>query len=308
MVTIFWLIPVAVLLVTFAGLCVMTGTAWPWSQVVHEDGTRTLLATVFYAEHATRELVPDVLLALAVAGAVRYYFPPVRVAADVEIARWRGRLGLVAAITLTGIVGGTLWAGGARALIDNLSQLHTRAGAPLVWGAHWRYHLIERFAQMMLAFSAVGAVWILRGRPDRRQEQGRLRVYGVALLLFVAVTLVFGLTREPFRDPAFLGHQLRELFTHSLVTLPLALGVCLALARKSSAQDTGRSDEGTWPILLTGSAAVLSGAFLLVAAVLADAQSHGQAAGLAALIFPHFAEHSLGYVLVPALAGLIYLD
>jgi len=305
--TLFRLLPAGVLLVAFVGLCVMTGTAWPWDQVVHEDGVRTLLATVFYVEHGTRELLPDALLALAVAGAVGYYFPPVQSTAAVDASRSRRRLGWVVAVTVAVIVGGTLWTEGVRTLVDNLSQSHTRAGAPLAWGAHWRYHLIERFAQMMLAFSTVGVFWMLRGRPSLQDGQRPFRLFGLALVLFVAITIVFRLTSEPFRDPAFLGHQLRELFTHSLVTLPLALGTCLALARRYSPGSSVASADSIWPILVTGAAAVLSGAFLLVASVLADAQSHGQTEGLAGLLFPHFAEHALGYVLVPVLAGWIYL-
>src|SRR5688572_4091470 len=142
--TVFWIVPAGALLAAFAGLCVMTGTLWPWHHVVHEDGSRTLLATVFYVEHATRELLPDALLALAVAGAVRYYFPPLFAAGSAEASRWRRRLGFLVAITLVGIAGGTLWGVGGQALVGNLSQRHTRAGAPLVWGAHCRYHLIER--------------------------------------------------------------------------------------------------------------------------------------------------------------------
>jgi hypothetical protein len=305
--TLFRLLPAGVLLVAFVGLCVMTGTAWPWNQVVHEDGVRTLLGTVFYVEHGTRELLPDALLALAVAGSVGYFFPLARAGVRDAVSRSRRRLAWVAAVTFAVIVGGTLWTEGGHVLIDNLSQSHTRAGAPLVWGAHWRYHLIERFAQMMLAFSASGVFWILHGKPNVNRFPGRFRLFGVALVLFVAITVIFRLTSEPFRDPAFLGHQLRELFTHSLVTLPLALGTCLALAREYSAGSPGASADRTWPIVVTGAAAVLSGAFLLVASVMADAQSHGQTEGLASLLFPHFAEHALGYLLVPSLAGVIYL-
>jgi len=300
----FRVLPAGVLLVAYAGVCALTGTVWPWGEVVHEDGSRTLLGTVFFFEHTARELLPNVLLAVGVAGAVQYYFP-LDAAGAGALARSRRRLGAIAGLMLFCIVGGTLWTDGAQGLVDNLSQLHTREGAPLVWGAHWRYHLIERVAQILLAFSVAGAVWMLRGRPDPGRRAGRFRLYGTALVLCAVTTVVFRLTSEPFRDPAFLGHQLRELFTHALVTLPLALGVCLGLARSRSG---GRmsSAEPLWPIVVTGGVAVASGAFLLVASLLADAQSHGQATGLAALLFPHFFEHSAGYVLVPSLAGWLY--
>jgi hypothetical protein len=301
----FWRLPVLVWLAAYAGVCAMTGSMWPWNVVVHEDGRHTLLATVFFVEHATRELIPDVLLAIAVAGAVRYYFPPAGLSNHDGVSHVRRLLAISTAAVLLGIVGGTYWTEGGQVLLDNLSQSHTRPGAPLVRGAHWRYHVIERFALLMMAFSVTGALWKLRA--PQRPIQGRPWLYCASLILFVAITAVFRLTGESFRDPVFLGHQLRELFTHSLVTLPLALGTCLTLARRRVSHHDGHAQASWWPIILTGGAAVVSGTYLLVASVMTGAQSRGQTVSLARLLFPHFAEHALGYILVPILAGLLYL-
>ena len=302
--TIFLGVPAGVLLVAFAGICVMTGSAWPWNEVVHEDGHRTLLGTIFFFEHATRELVPDTLLAIAVAGAVRYYFPPL---GGVHVAPSRIRLALVWLLTGLVIVGGTVYTDGTQAVLDNLAQLHTREGAPLVWGAHWRYHLIDRFAEMMLAFCVSGIVLRLTAYGSRLTSHGaRFRLFGIALSLFALFTIVFRPTAEPFQEPAFLGHQLRELFTHALVTVPLALGVCFSLTPDLEPGTSNLEPSRTWPIAVSGGLAITSGAFLLVASVMTGAQSHGQTAGLAQLLLPHFFEHSLGYVFVPALAGWLY--
>jgi hypothetical protein len=300
-----WGVPATVLATAFVGLCVMTGTPWPWTRVVHEDGVRTLLGTVFYFEHATRELLPDVLLALATAGAVRFFFPPSG-GDRADAARRRWRLAIVSTLVLATILIGTALTEGSAAIAHNLSQLHTRAGAPLVWGAHWRYHLIERLAQIMLAFCIAGVVWILKGRPDTGAA-GKSRLYVAALLLFAGATALFKLTDEPFRDPVFLGHQVRELFTHGLVTLPLSLAVCLGLAERFSTATDTASNGGTWAIVATGLIGVVCAVFLLMASLGSDAQSHGQTPGLASLLLPHFAEHAFSYVLVPALAGAIYL-
>jgi hypothetical protein len=285
----------------------MVGSAWPWPAVVHEDGRRTLLDTVLYFEHATRELLPDLVVALAAAGAVRGFFPLDDRHHAEEVQRRRQRLAMIAGATLVVILGGTMLVNGGQAVVDNLSQSHTRAGAPLVWGAHWRYHFLDRLAQILAAFSLTGIVWLLRGRPAVAQEPGRWRLYSGAILLFVAATIVFRPTAEPFRDPAFLGHQLRELFTHGLVTLPLALGVCLGLASRFPAPAGSHAAAPVWSIAVTSAATAAIAAFLLVASLLSDAQSHGQTTGLAALLLPHFGEHAFGYVLVPALAGLLYL-
>ncbi|MCC6991370.1 MAG: hypothetical protein IT181_20360 [Acidobacteria bacterium] len=297
-------LPGAVLLVAFGGIVQMTGSAWPWHDVVHEDGVRTLLRTIFYFEHATRELLPDLVLAVGIAGSVRYFLPPT---AGPGLDRSRRRLAVIAAGALLVIVGGTVVTEGARVVLENLSQSHTRAGAPLVWGAHWLYHFLDRAAELLLALSLAGALWIVRGCPGTRR--GGWTLYRAAWAIFAASTIVFRPTLEPFVAPAFLGHQLRELLTHGLVTVPLALGVCAELARRFAATSPASPGAPAWRIVMAaGLASAIVGAFLLAASLASDAQAQGQASGLAALIFPHFFEHALGYLFVPALAGFLYLS
>jgi hypothetical protein len=301
-------LPASVLLVAFAAVCVQAGTPWPWNSLVHEDGQHTLLETILYFEHATRELLLDAVLAMAVAGAVRSFFPPNRARADTDATRMRGRLALATIATLVVILGGTVHVNGGQAILDNLAQYHTRPGAPFAWGAHWRYHSIERFAEMLLAFCVAGLFWLRDGRPAAGIGRRGTWLFVGALLVFAVATLVFRPSTEPFRDPTFVGHQIRELFTHTLVTLPLALGTCLALARRfSEARPGARANQPVWPIYVAGGISVACYAFVLIASVQFKAQTLGQKAGLAELLFPHFFEHSLGYVFVSALAGLLYL-
>ena len=312
--TVFFYVPALVLAVSFVAVCIQAGTAWPWNRIVHEDGQHTLLGTIFYFEHATRELVLDAVLALAIAGAVRHFYPP----SPGNDATARVRIGLAVAsvATLAVILGGTAWLNafgpsyGAEArgqsILDNLAQYPTRPGAPFAWGAHWRYHLIERFVEVMLAFCVAGLLWLRDGRPASASRGARL--YAVALVVFAAATAIFGVTAQPFTDPVYLGHQLRELVTHVPVTLPLALGACFVLARRFSASEPGmRSRLSAWPIFAAGGLAAICGAYVLVGSVLLKAQSYGQKKMLSELVFPHFFEHSLGYIFVCALAGFVYL-
>ena len=316
--TLFFYLPALVLLVAFVAVCVQAGTPWPWNRVVHEDGQHTFLETIFYFEHATRELVLDAVLALAVAGAVRYFYPPSKANADAKAARVRIWFALSTCAVLALILGGTAYMNAfgryyavearGQTILDNLAQYPTRPGAPFVWGAHWRYHLIERFAEIALAFCIAGLLWIRDGRPQIRDGHGPTSLYAAALAMFVAATLVFGLSAQPFHDPTYLGHQLRELVTHTLVTLPLALGTCFVLARRYAVRESGtRSRLHVWPIYAAGVLGVGCGAFVLIASLLLKAQMYGQKRGLAELLFPHFFEHSLGYAFVCALAGLLYL-
>ena len=314
----FFYLPALVLLVAFVGVCVQAGTPWPWNSVVHEDGQHTLLETIFYFEHATRELVLDAVLALAVAGAVRYFYPPSRAMSDPELARTRIGLAVCTLAVLALILGGTAYVNAfgryysaearGQAILDNLAQYPTRPGAPFVWGAHWRYHLLERFAEIALAFCVAGLFWLRDGRPEVGGARSGASLYAAALVVFALATLIFGVSAQPFRDPTYLGHQLRELVTHTLVTLPLAMGTCFMLARRFALPPAStRSTLHAWPIYAAGAVGVACGAFVLIASVLLKAQMYGQKRTLAELLFPHFFEHSLGYVFVSALAGFLYL-
>ena len=306
-------LPALVLAVAFVAVCFQAGTAWPWASIVHEDGQHSFLGTIFYFEHATRELLLDAVLALAIAGAVRCFYPP---AAEADLGRLRLAFGLATLASLGLILGGTAYMnafgpayhGEARGqtILDNLAQYPTRPGAPFVWGAHWRYHLIERFAEVLLAFCAAGLLWLRDGRPATLARSGSL--YVAALAIFAIATAVFGVSTLPFRDPVYLGHQLREIVTHTLVSLPLGLGVAFTLARRVSRPDPAvRSARAVWPIYAAGAIAALCDLYVLVGAVVTKAQSYGQKKGLAELLFPHFFEHSLGYLFVCALAGWLYL-
>jgi hypothetical protein len=316
--TLFCYLPALVLLVAFVGVCLQAGTPSPWNRVVHEDGQHTFLETIFYFEHATRELVLDAVLALAVAGAVRHFYPPSVTKGEAELARLRVALAIATLAALALILGGTAYVNAfgryyaaearGQAILDNLAQYPTRPGAPFVWGAHWRYHLIERFAEIALAFFVAGLLWLRDGRPVARGGNARGSLFAVALVVFAAATLFFGLSLQPFRDPTYLGHQLRELVTHTLVTLPLALGTCFVLARKfSMPMPNTPSTSSAAPIYAAGAVGIACGAFVLIGSVLLKAQMYGQKRGLAELLFPHFFEHTLGYFLVSALAGLLYL-
>src|SRR5262245_32143148 len=63
--------PAFVLAAAFAAICIDFQTLWPFPLVVHEDGQHTLWGTIFYFEHALQELPLEILIALAIAGAMR---------------------------------------------------------------------------------------------------------------------------------------------------------------------------------------------------------------------------------------------
>src|SRR6267378_717244 len=136
--------PVLILAAAFVTICVHVHTAWPWNVVVHEDGRRTLLETIFYFQHALGELPLEALLAAAVAGALLRFRQP----AAPQPFLW---VALVAAVALDALILIGSWRNvGYDESLMFLLQYHTRDRSPLEFGSHWRYHLLSQ-ATLMLA-------------------------------------------------------------------------------------------------------------------------------------------------------------
>jgi hypothetical protein len=283
-------LPACVLLASFAAICVRAKTPWPWPLVLHEDGARTLLGTVFYGEHALRELPLDLLLAAAVAASA-LAFPGARRAPS-------GRaLGAAAAAAVAAVVCCGLAAGGGAALTDALAQRVTRPGAPESWGAHWRFHLLSRLALLLAAFAAAG----LHARARGARRAPRAAPFAAVLAGYALLSLVYRPSLEPVCDPVHLGHQARELFTHGLVTLPLALGAAFA-ARGAPEPGAGAA---AWPRSVAACAA-LAGALALglaAGALASGAAGRAQHPDPVRTVAVHFFEHAPGYALVPLVAA-----
>lgn len=289
----------AVMIGSYGAIAAYTSIPWLWSTIVHESGDRTLGETILYYQHAARELPVDLLLGVAVGGSALFVFPT-------NGARHRRRITVLAvtlAATLALILGETVRTGGLSMLAENLLQMPTRPGEPLVWGGHWRYHLLSQSCLLLLSFGVAAPLLLLSGR--RKGHRQGLVIVGVALTLFGALTLIFVPSMESVRDPVFLGHQAREVFTHAVVTIPLAWGVCIALAR----QRWRTADSGSVslaPSFASGAIGVIVGLFLGGASIATSAASQGQSDNVAVLVFPHFFEHSFSYLVSTLAAALVF--
>ena len=303
-----WAIPTLTLIVAYTAIALYTGNAWPWLEVVHESGDRTLIGTALYYEHAARELPLDVFLGMAVAASVLLVFPrPAQSQCSPQRARSNQRKLTVATVVVIGaIVGGTLWTGGTEMLLNNLLQMHTRPGEPLQWGAHWRYHLLSRFSLMLFSVGFAGLLLlVLKGRTGGADAKA-LSLFGLTLALFSVISIIFAPDLAPFRDPVFLGHQVREVATHLPVTIPAAWWLCLRLAGTEASFATKKAGSVRWPLLM-GLVGAATGLYLLISALGASAASQGQTDSWILLLFPHFFEHMFSYFLVPCIAGLTYV-
>lgn len=293
-------LPVLVLVASYGAIAVHTGNVWPWLEVIHESGNRNLLGSVLYFEHAARELPLDVVLGIAVGGSALWALPRGGVA-----SRHRQVLLSAAIVLVIGvIIVGTLITSGSASLWDNLLQMHTRPGEPLSFGSHWRYHFLSRLMLMLVSLGMAGLVVLgLRGKNGVGDKTGQ-RVFMGALGLFIVLSIVFGLSLKPFTDPVFLGHQVREAFTHGLVTLPLAWWLCLVLS--GSKETTGIGTVSLYWPLAAGITGIVIAVYMLLAALITSAASLGQTDNLALLISPHFFEHTFTYLLAPPIAALVH--
>jgi hypothetical protein len=293
---------VGVLVLSYAAIAVYTSTPWLWSTIVHESGDRTLGQTILYYEHAARELPLDVILGLAIGASALFVFP--EPGANHELRSPRTKRFALALAAVTGVIlAGTLWTGGLAMLYENLLQFPTRPGEPLVWGGHWRYHLLSHLTLMLVSFGLAGLLLLAAGRS--KGNRTGLSLFAALLAVFIALTVLFVPSAESFTDPVFLGHQAREVFTHSVVTIPIAWSVCLLLARST----WNTPGVGTAPVaasLLAGGIGAIVGLFVLLGSLATSAASQGQSESLAVLIFPHFFEHTFSYVVATLSAALVF--
>jgi hypothetical protein len=290
---IFFYFPITLLAAAFVAICVHFRTVWPWHVVIHEDGQRTFLETMLYFEHAVGELPLEVLLSAALAGWVLWLCgPPIATGG----ALWK--VGAIAiALDATTFIGASMHVGLHDTMLY-LFQYHTRDCEPMIFGSHWQYHLLSQTALMMLPAFLVGQVGNLPPIANRPL------VLISAFSLFAILTAVFGISSAPFTDARFLGHQARELFTHTLVTVPLAIGCCLAMAHNDPEESAMKTR--IWPIVAI-IVFILLAAYLAFGVVLTRSQRLAQTNDWIKVICGHFFEHTISYLVVTVHSVFFYL-
>jgi hypothetical protein len=273
--------PLLALAAAFVTICVHFQTAWPWNVAVHEDGRRTLLRTIFYFEHALGELPLELLLAGAVAGALLRHRRP-----DAA-ARTLLPVLVVAVLAIDALIlFGSWWNVGFTDSRMFLLQYHTRDRSPLEFGSHWRYHLLSQATLMLAPAMIAGAA--------------SARLLRASWAAFTLGCIVFGVSALSFADPQYLGHQARETVTHGLITIPLAVGLCLGLSQ--APEETAL--RVFWPAAF---GFTLLGFYQAAAVIATGSRQYAQMQDLVRVVCGHFFEHTLSYLVVPVHAALFYL-
>lgn len=269
-----------------------------WNIVVHESGRYTLGGTVLYFRHFLRE-VPT-LIALTLFFLAAYGVPELspamrhRAWARAPLyGMWAAAAGFLVLIA----IGLTTLDDGAVSAWRDLVQFHTRDDVA-AYGSHWRFHALSTVWLAVAAPLVAGAAsrWFGAPAPAPAPRRRLLRI--LAWSWFLGLTILFVPTAEPFVDPRFIGHQAREILTHGLVTLPVALGVIAFLMRRHGVEGRGGMQP---PALRPLPLGLFLGIplFLAGATVFGDVMATGQRdGGLAAMVAAHFFEHTLDYVFV----------
>ncbi|MBA3559995.1 MAG: hypothetical protein H0W30_15515 [Gemmatimonadaceae bacterium] len=298
-------LPVIVLSGAYAWLVAEHGSLLLWNVTVHESGNYTLGETILYFRHFLREVPTLIGMALfTVAAYVSQAGVP-----QLSDARTRGAAGRIALYTLGSATMLVLLSfliaareyGVSSALLD-LGQWRTRDDL-VVAGSHWRFHWLS---SLWFAAAAIVAVRILAWlhASDATGAVTPRGIWWIAGGYFIGLTLIFGLSREIFLDPRYVGHQAREILTHGPVTLPLTIGALyVVVSRLGYAR--GGMQKSVAPFLsrdwLAIAALVLSLAIplgLALGTLFGNALATGQRDhGLAAMVAAHFFEHLLDYVL-----------
>jgi hypothetical protein len=292
----------------FVWLCIAHGTLWPWTSVVHEGGSLTLVGAILDPSHLLREVPIAVAMVLFVFAA---YGPPKR--SDAQSGAVRRPVPyeaiLLAAAALPTIAFAVAAVGlGPAAALNDLLQYTTRAGGALEFGSHWRHHWLSTLWFGIAAVFGARLGALVLGGPVPADRDTRRPFELAAWGYFTIVTVVFGVGAAVATDPVLVGSQAREIATHGLVTLPLTMALYAWLDRRHNAArlDAGTADGANvaWYHL----AFTLAIPMYLAVIVKADnVVSAGQTdGGLVAMVGAHFLEHTLEYALVALLTAGTY--
>ncbi len=300
-------VPAAVLAGSYGFLAARHQTWNLFPVVVHENGQRTLLETIFYFRHFLRELPVCVFLAAAVAIAAAWHSP---LGALTEASRATARrahrrlgLGLVAGLAL--VLGIVWWREGANVVLAELMQDHTR-GEVREFGSHWRYHWLHLVDALPFCF---GLALVVRGLTGAgAPNAAALRLAGGWIVAFLAVTVVTGSPLPAFTNPLYLAHQAREIETHRVLTLCLALGTLWWLERRLGAAAGAFQSRLCWRGLAVIAVATLLPLWIMWRLRQVDVPSLAlRKSDLRELAAAHHFEHCLDYAFVAAFAAWLYL-
>ena len=288
--------PITVLVFSFIASMAQVSLDELGTAPIHEDGVRSLVQTVFFFDHALGELPLDLLLAAFIAASVAS-----RNSMNTEPQRALRRsrqLAYLTALLVLVIAGGSFTTVGWSDSLYSFLQEMTRRDLSPAWGSHWHYHLLSRLALGAWAVSLVAFLSPQKSVQARLTQRERF-----ILWLFCAATVLSLPDWNFLLNGRYLGHQARELATHAITTVPLALFVAFkAIGATLEAKPNQARCRAAWPYLLI---VLVIGIYLISGTFIFGGLDEKQTTHVTPLLFGHVLEHALGYAVTASAAGYL---
>ena len=280
--------------------------------LVHENGKYTLLETVLYYDHFLRELFISGFLAFFIVGFFLYYGSAKPRKTSRKIGKYIIVCFFALALFLLIVFLGSIYKVGFAETSLSLFQYRTRDDL-IEFGSHWRFHFLSRIGLFTSSAAIIISYRIIYNKTQWKNSKYALLILIVTSISYIIITLLFGITDQPFSDPRYLAHQGREFITHNLCTSPILITLLCFLEEKITEENSNHLNIKAsrnlylhflfWSIL-----SILIPSFLWIRLRDTDistvAQQNWPVWDLLAF---HFFEHLLDYIFVAILGVLIYL-
>lgn len=305
---VFWVFPVIVIFISYIYLSLEYKSLFIFSSKVHESGKYTLVQSMMYFDHFTREIPVSVMNALSVSVSF-YLFAPVH-GVSLSFPKKVFYITLIFLVSfLFFVVSGAVYKNGFQSFFLDLLQFRTR-DEEIAYGSHWHSHFLD----MMFIFAASLSISFFY-RIIAQSYSNSINLLGFRLLgiwsgVFILLTLIFIPSIKSFSDTRYLAHQFREIITHSTVTIPLSFAILIYLEKKLSAGFETKTTNVKYKyvgFIMSGCALLIPFFIVLSLAgrnILAEAQKK---TGYWNLLASHYFEHSLDYIFVPTLTMFLYV-
>ncbi|MEW6107768.1 MAG: hypothetical protein AB1632_01165 [Nitrospirota bacterium] len=300
-------IPVLILSLSYIFLAVEHNNLNLLFTKVHESGRYTLIETILYFDHFSREILICVITALAFAISFYIHVPLDNInTSSVRKAMNMSLSFLLIFLSLT--ISGAIYKKGMQGFFLDLLQFRTRDDV-LAYGSHWHYHLLHLF---FMAGAAMGLSFIYRDKSGiSKAEMNRFApllifIWAAAVCLF---TLIFIPNLKPFTDTRYLAHEFREIVTHTTVSMPFAFACLIYLERKYTIRPSRHKITGSG--IRTGMLYILGVSliplFIISRLIGRDIMSEAQKKNSFLDLFAsHYFEHTLDYIFLTLLSIFFY--
>lgn len=313
-------LPVLTWVVSYLQMALKYRDFWLFNNIVHENGELTLTGTILYFNHFMRELPMEAMWAVFGVGVFMALGSTGRRTMPEDRRRqWVAILTIaLAAFTLAAVMGSINTVGFRSTLMD-LGQARNRSELEWARGPHWRNHLLSNIASFGLFLLLVWAYRYFWCGRNTRTEGVAAKLIAGSVAFYVIASLAFGINSDPFINPQYVGHQIREIFGNRI---PLSgfilLGTLIFWERRSRQLDDGQglltSRLGTGWGLLGFVLLVVPTAYLCLNVLLSGHIGTGIAKAAEGrdwtvidLFAFHYFEHILDHVFVVLLASVVYL-